>query len=532
MNMESFLTPGADRALQLARRLAHRSQAARVEPVHLLWALVLDESRGAEILAAHGISSASLAGHLPLQFDVVVEHFSTEEPHAVDLPAKSTPSRILGECGYAEPGDELQSVLLEARRQASLLGKFVEIGSEHLLCGLAAVPSAVQELLVASGLNAELAGERSLEQAGESTEPLQEEIRLSLPEHTASDAVDALRIIDAAANRAREGLRVVEDFVRFVLDDRHLTSLLKNWRHRLAGTLSVIDAQDLVASRDTRGDVGTSVRTRREGLRQTFQDVVTANLKRVEEATRTLEEFGKLLSPDLGGRLEALRYELYTIEKAIAVTYASRARFDGRELYVLVSSELCPHGSGPVIHAALAAGAGVIQVREKRMSDRELVTYGRFVREWTARAGALYIMNDRPDLALLTDADGVHVGQEELTVREARRIVGPSRLVGVSTHTIEQARQAVLDGADYIGVGPVFATKTKSFSQLAGLDFVRQAAEEITLPAYAIGGIGLENVEQVLAAGGTRIAVSGAVCGAEDPAEAVRELRAKIRAVC
>src|SRR4029077_19739139 len=128
------------------------------------------------------------------------------------------------------------------------------------------------------------------------------------------------------------------------------------------------------------------------------------------------------------------------------------------------------------------------------------VTYGKLVREWTARAGALFIMNDRPDLALLTDADGVHVGQEELSVREARRIMGPSRLVGVSTHTLEQARQAVLDGADYIGVGPVFSSTTKAFAHLAGLDLVRQVAAEITLPAYAIGGIGLENIEALLSA--------------------------------
>jgi thiamine-phosphate pyrophosphorylase len=134
-------------------------------------------------------------------------------------------------------------------------------------------------------------------------------------------------------------------------------------------------------------------------------------------------------------------------------------------------------------------------------------------------------MNDRPDLAVLTDADGVHVGQEELSVRDARRIVGPGRLVGVSTHTIEQARQAVLDGADYIGVGPVFPSQTKQFGSFAGLQFVREAAGEITLPAFAIGGITTENVAEVLAAGATRIAVSAAICAAEDPGEAARELR-------
>jgi thiamine-phosphate pyrophosphorylase len=257
-------------------------------------------------------------------------------------------------------------------------------------------------------------------------------------------------------------------------------------------------------------------------------DVVVASFKRVEEAARTLEEYGKLLAPDLGRRFEELRYELYTIEKSVVLTHSARERMGGRELYVVVSSELCPRGSGPVIAAALEAGAGVIQVREKKMTDRELIAYGKLVREWTARSGVFFIMNDRPDLALLTGADGVHIGQDELSVREARRIVGPSKLVGVSTHTLDQARQAVLDGADYIGVGPVFASRTKAFTELAGLEFVRQVADEITLPAYAIGGISIDNIDEVLAAGARRVAVSGAICGADDPGEAAHILKAKL----
>ena len=130
---------------------------------------------------------------------------------------------------------------------------------------------------------------------------------------------------------------------------------------------------------------------------------------------------------------------------------------------------------------------------------------------------------------MLCGADGVHVGQEELTAREARRIVGPDRLVGVSTHDIEQARAAVLDGADYLGVGPVFPSRTKPFEAFAGLEFVRAVAGEIGLPWYAIGGIGPENVAAVREAGASRVAVSAAVCGAEDPRSAAAELRAGVR---
>jgi thiamine-phosphate pyrophosphorylase len=132
-------------------------------------------------------------------------------------------------------------------------------------------------------------------------------------------------------------------------------------------------------------------------------------------------------------------------------------------------------------------------------------------------------MNDRPDLARLAEADGVHVGQDELPVKEARRIVGPDALIGVSTHNLEQVRQAVLDGASYIGVGPTFPSGTKHFEEFPGLDFVRQATTETSLPAFVIGGVTLENVGTAVAAGARRVAVSQAICKADDPRRAAAE---------
>ncbi len=137
-------------------------------------------------------------------------------------------------------------------------------------------------------------------------------------------------------------------------------------------------------------------------------------------------------------------------------------------------------------------------------------------------------MNDRPDLAALASADGVHLGQEELSVKDARSIVGPQALVGVSTHSLEQARSAVIDGADYIGVGPTFPSGTKPFDEFPGVDLLRAVAAEIRLPAFAIGGIDATNVGQVLEAGFTRIAVAGAITTAEDVGQAAEELLAKI----
>jgi thiamine-phosphate pyrophosphorylase len=120
-------------------------------------------------------------------------------------------------------------------------------------------------------------------------------------------------------------------------------------------------------------------------------------------------------------------------------------------------------------------------------------------------------MNDRPDLAVLARADGVHIGQDELSVHDARQIVGPDQLIGISTHNIEQARQAVLAGANYIGCGPTFPSSTKHFDHFPGLDFLREVAAEISLPAFAIGGVTLGNLPSVRASGFHRVAVSSAL---------------------
>lgn len=502
--MEPFVTPGVHRVWRLASDVARQRQSEQVEPEHLLWALVIDESRAAEILFAHRVSQQRLQELLPPQPEGAALSAETAEP-------------------ALQRSDVLEMVFAEARRLAAGAGRNTEVGTEHLLCGLATVESPVQQLLLDHGLQPENA-DHSSGQGGISNEPLTADLQLSLSGPPVGENTDLYRVLDAAANRAREGLRVLEDFVRFTADDRHLTEILKGWRHRLADALRLLDGRALITSRDTRGDVGTTVHTPSERTRKTPLDVVRASCKRVQEAARTLEEYGKIVSPEFAVMLGELRYASYTIEKAILTTFESRDRLADCRLYLLVTQAYCPHGAGPVIRAALAAGASVIQVREKNLPDRELVEWGRYVREWTAAAGALFIMNDRPDLAVLTDADGVHVGQDELSVRDARRIVGPHMLIGVSTHSIEQARIAVLEGADYIGVGPVFPSTTKAFPELAGLEFVRQVAAEITLPAFAIGGIDAGNVGEVIAAGGQRIAVSSAICGAEHPGQATRDV--------
>jgi thiamine-phosphate pyrophosphorylase len=137
----------------------------------------------------------------------------------------------------------------------------------------------------------------------------------------------------------------------------------------------------------------------------------------------------------------------------------------------------------------------------------------------------LFIMNDRPDIARLVGADGVHLGQTDLSVRDARRILGPHGIIGVSTHDLDQVKRAVHDRADYIGVGPTFPSATKQFHSLSGLEFVRAAVAETSLPAFVLGGVTAENVPLVVEAGAKRIAVSAAIAQADDPRAAAAKLR-------
>jgi thiamine-phosphate pyrophosphorylase len=343
-------------------------------------------------------------------------------------------------------------------------------------------------------------------------------------------STNVFRILDAAANRTREGLRVIEDFMRFGLDDGHLSCILKEHRHELAAILSTLPSSSLLAARDTLHDVGTTIGTPAEYQRSSPVDVVSAAFKRVQEALRTLEEYSKIVDPTVAPRFEQLRYSLYTTEKAVLRTESAVSRLHQQHLYVLVQAEQCLIGFEEVVKSALAAGVRMFQLREKSLNDRQLLDQARRLRKWTAEVGAVLIVNDRPDIAVLADADGVHVGQEELTVQDARRIVGPNRLVGVSTHSIEQARQAVLEGADYLGVGPTFPSGTKSFDEFPGLKLVEAVSAEIQLPWFAIGGIDEQTVAKVVRAGATRIAVSGAVCRSPSPENAARELIQAIHA--
>lgn len=215
----------------------------------------------------------------------------------------------------------------------------------------------------------------------------------------------------------------------------------------------------------------------------------------------------------------------------ISTRFPSSTLLQRSRLYVLVDGCGDVAAFQQLVADLVEAGVDILQLRDKRLADRLLLERARITRQITQGTGTLFIMNDRPDLALLADADGVHVGQDELTVQDVRRIVGSNRLVGVSTHTIDQARQAMADQADYLGCGPTFPSATKEFAKFPGLAFLKQVATEVTLPSFAIGGIGLDNLADVLKTGFRRIAVGASVVQSVKPGESVKRLLAAIDAL-
>jgi thiamine-phosphate pyrophosphorylase len=393
------------------------------------------------------------------------------------------------------------------------------VDSGQLLAALVAIDAELRRQLEPLGVSVARL-EAELPDSAETPVPLDEPLHLAEP----TEQIDAARILDANANRAREALRVIEDYCRFSLDDSFLSCELKRLRHDLRETLGLLTSRLLLEARETQLDVGTSITTSQESERSSLRDVVQANLKRLQEALRSLEEFGKLTSADVGRQVERVRYRAYTLERAILLGADARERLANARLYVLLSGRQCEAALDWTIRECAAGGASIVQLREKHLTDRELLERARDVRRWTRAAGVLFIVNDRPDIARLAEADGVHVGQDELTVRDARRIVGPDALIGVSTHNVEQLRQAILDGASYVGVGPTFPSATKDFAALAGLEFVRQAAAETSLPAFVIGGVTPENVSEAVAAGARRVAVGAAICAADDPCAVAMKL--------
>jgi len=347
-------------------------------------------------------------------------------------------------------------------------------------------------------------------------------------------------MIDANLNRSSEGLRVLEDVARFLLNDAELSQRLRTLRHNLARETKSLSAE-LLSHRDSEHDVGGHYSKNRgqameETSLRTLLDLVTANGKRVEESLRVIEELAKLpdLSPMLNSAsFEQIRFALYTLERDLISRISRRERVKRMAgLYVILDRQfLAGRDESDVATQIIEGGARVIQLRDKQSRKGELLILAQKLKELCNQAGVLFIINDYLDLALAVDADGLHIGQEDLPLPVVRSQLPIDKLVGCSVTTPIQATKAQNEGADYIAVGSMFPTTTKKEAIVVGVDMLKEIKRTVSTPVVAIGGINHSNVAEVINAGADAVAVVNAVLSEKDVKKAVQKLVAEMDSV-
>ena len=350
----------------------------------------------------------------------------------------------------------------------------------------------------------------------------------------ASESRARLRIIDANLNRAGEGLHLLEDVARLMLNDGGLTQQLKAIRHELLRGDQALN-QQLIQSRDSEGDVGVEIEAPGEAKERELPITVVANSRRVQESLRILEELAKVpgttpkLNPD---KFKQARFALYTIEQKLLskLLRQDKAR-QLTGLYAVVDSDALGNRRHiEVAEELIRGGAKIIQFRDKSRDKSERLSITQGLKDLCSRCGVLFIVNDYIGLALATDADGLHLGQKDLPVSVARRLLPIDKIIGCSVNTVGQALAAQSSGADYIAVGSIYPTSSKEKAVVIGLEGLRQIRQAVSLPLVAIGGINKDNAAEVLAAGADAVAVISAILKAEDIKEATRQIITKLEA--
>ncbi len=343
-----------------------------------------------------------------------------------------------------------------------------------------------------------------------------------------------LRIIDANLNRIGEGLRLLEDLARLQFNDATLTQQLKTMRHELLrGDWSF--HQQLLQARNSAGDIGIDIEVPGEEKQRELPITIIANARRVQEALRVMEELAKIRDAMLkldSEKFKQARFNLYAIERILLSKLARQDKIKQiAGLYAIIDTQVLK-GRSPIEAAnqAICGRAKTIQLRDKLQSKRELLPIAQQLKNLCAEHNVLFIVNDYLDLALATDADGLHLGQDDLPISVARKLLPLDKILGCSTTTADQAVAAESEGADYIAVGSMYPTISKETAKVVGLERLHQISQVVNLPLVAIGGITNDNVAEVMAAGADSVAVISAILQAENIEEATRQIVNRLEA--
>lgn len=322
-------------------------------------------------------------------------------------------------------------------------------------------------------------------------------------------------------NRLREGIRVIEEAVRFSLNDEQLSVKLKELRHRY-GHMRMLMPDDMMEARDTDEDIGRG--SQYDITEETdIADIAGRSFGRTEEAARVIEEYGRLINAEIPSIAKEIRFELYKMEKTIMPMLKKNSNtLENLGLYLVMTNPVL--GYEETTRVAVKNNVRIIQLRDKAMNDRELLETAKKIKAITKGSKTLFIVNDRPDIAILSGADGVHVGQDDVSVAACRDL-NSNMIVGKSTHNMKQLKEAIAEKPDYIGIGPLYATQSKAVPDpVLGLDEAGRMLKAATVPAVGIGGINAQNLNHVLKKGFKNFGIVSYIVGSEDTESRIEEI--------
>ncbi len=323
------------------------------------------------------------------------------------------------------------------------------------------------------------------------------------------------QIIDANLDRAREGLRVLEDWARFGLGNKDLVRKLKNFRQILGKNHLEI----YKISRNHIEDKCKGLSHVEQINRKTPHKIISSNSARVQEALRVIEEFSRNHNNKLCKIASEIRYEIYTLEIELlnlSTSKKAKLKISENNLYSITEER---ENLLEIIEKILLGGVKIIQHRFKQGKDKDNLKKAIEIKCLCEKYNSLFIVNDRVDIALASNADGVHLGQDDIDIVTVRKIMGNSKIIGVSANNSTDITNAIKNGCDYIGIGPVFQTLTKKNKEPLGVERVKSLTKDLTIPWFAIGGINKLNIASLKNNGISKVAIVSGLLNSKDPKE-------------
>jgi len=323
------------------------------------------------------------------------------------------------------------------------------------------------------------------------------------------------QIIDANLDRAREGLRVLEDWARFALGKKEYVERIKNFRQILGKNHLEVYKQ----SRNHFEDKCKGLAHQEQINRKTSKQIISSNSARVQEALRVIEEFSRLDNKGLSKVASEIRYEIYTLEvELLSLSNLKKSEEILKEnaLYFITDQK---ENILEIIEEILIAGVRIIQYRFKTGTDKDRLQEAIRIKNLCERYNSLLIINDRIDIALASNADGIHLGQDDLDLKTARKLLGYSKIIGISANNEIDISNALKGGCNYIGIGPVFESTTKKNKKPIGIEKIKTLTKDLNIPWFAIGGINSNNISYLKSNGFKKVALVSQLINSEDPRE-------------